>query len=67
VEFLDPDGNFLIIATDGDEVIYATFTLAGKWHGTDTVLQAVIPFHVFMTGNLAYYSICYGKENVISH
>jgi hypothetical protein len=60
-----PDGNIRIIrAGDGDGVIYATF--AEKRNDTDTVLQ-VIPFRVFMTGDLAYYAVCHGKENSTSH
>ena len=63
---IDPDGNILVMSTEDGRVIYATFSLAGKRHETDTVLQE-IPFRVFMTGDLAYYAICHGKENSTSH
>jgi hypothetical protein len=60
----DPDGSIRIIRGDGG--IYVTFNLDGKREAADSVLKE-IPFRVFMTGDLAYYAICHGKENSTSH
>jgi hypothetical protein len=62
---VNPDGTVKILKTV-DGVVYAKFNLAGKRNENDEVLQE-IPFRVFMTGDLAFYAICHGKENSTSH
>jgi hypothetical protein len=62
---VDPDGTVKIFQSL-EGVLYAKFSLAGKKNENDELLQE-IPFRVFMTGDLAFYAICHGKENSTSH
>jgi hypothetical protein len=62
---VDPDGTVKILKTVNG-VVYAKFSLADKRNENDELLQE-IPFRVFMTGDLAFYAICHGKENSTSH
>jgi hypothetical protein len=62
---VDLDGTVKIFQSM-DGVMYAKFSLAAKRNENDELLQQ-IPFRVFMTGDLAFYAICHGKESSTSH
>jgi hypothetical protein len=61
---IDPDGSIRILSTV-DGVLYAKFGF--EKHNENDELLVEVPFRVFMTGDLAYYAICHGKENSTSH
>jgi hypothetical protein len=62
---VDPDGTVKIFKSL-EGVLYAKFRSADMRNENDELLQE-IPFRVFMTGDLAFYGICHGKENSTSH